>query len=112
MSLYLRPFSLTTVNSGSEDIENEHLIEIKCWEYPGLRKRRKGAAKGKEVNTGTEEALIVPNYHEIAEHFKFINQDLDLENGATKDSEGNFDIHSSQRIDAMTIIFNMTGAQP
>jgi len=55
--------------------------------------------------------LIVPNYHEIAEHFKFINQDLDIENGETKDSEGNFDIHKSQRIDAMTIIFNMTGEQ-
>jgi len=83
MSLYLRPFSLTTVNSGNEEIGHEHLIEMKCWEFPGVRSKRKGGSKGKEVNTGTEEALIVPNYHEIAEHFKFINQDLDLEKGAT-----------------------------
>ena len=111
MSLYLGPFSLTTVNSGSEDIENEHLIEIKCWEYPGLRKRRKGASKGKEVNTGSEEALIVPNYHEIAEHFKFINQDKDLKGGATK-TDGKYDIHKSVHIDSMSIVFNMTGHQP
>jgi len=56
--------------------------------------------------------LIVPNYHEIAEHFKFINQDKDLDGGATKDDEGNFDIDLSVRIDSMSIIYNMTGDEP
>ena len=83
---------------------------MKCWEFPGVRSKRKGASKGKQVNTGTEEALIVPNYHEIAEHFKFINQDKDLPGGETK-TDGEFDIHKSDRIDAMTVIFNMTGEQ-
>jgi len=37
---------------------------------------------------------------------------MDLEGGATKDSDGNFDIDKSERIDSMNIIFNMTGTQP
>jgi hypothetical protein len=52
--------------------------------------------------------MIVPNYHEIAEHFKFINQDKDLKGGDTK-TDGNFDITKSVQIDAMSIVFNMTG---
>lgn len=45
MSFYLRPFSLFNVNSGSEEIDREHLIALPCWELPGQRKKRKGADK-------------------------------------------------------------------
>lgn len=108
MSFFLRPFSIYNVNSGSEDIEGEHLIDNQCWEYPGYRSKRKGASKGKQA---VEEAIITPNYHEIAEHFKFINQEKDLKGGETK-TDGKYDIHKSKLIDSMSIVFNMTGHQP
>ena len=105
MAVFLRPFSIYNVNAGSDEIAGEHMLANPCWELPGLRSKRKGASKGR---TATEEAMIVPNYHEIAEHFKFINQDKDIKGGATK-TDGNFDITKSVQIDAMSIVFNMTG---
>ena len=61
------------------------------------------------------EAFIVPDYHEIAQHFKFINQDIEKSTHFTKTKNPttkNFDVNLSDKIDAMCIIFNMTGKQP
>ena len=43
---------------------------------------------------------IVSDYHDIAENFKFINNE--------RDKSEPFDMDNSENIDSMNIIFNMT----
>ena len=69
------------MNTGTEFIQQEHLTNIQCWEFPKQRKSRKqleyeqrNKVREKKDNLTPD---IIADYHSVADYFKFINHSRD-----------------------------------